>query len=159
MADRQPRISLGEGLAIVANAGVIVGLIFVWVELRQGQTQMRADIELSLAEAYQSVLSRAAENDHVAEIMILAYEEPRSLSQLQVVQFMSIHAEWMTIVFATYQLWQSGAISEEAWLAHSNYYLLFLQTEWLQNFWRGMNHEGLYPEAFIESLESRMPAL
>ena len=159
MADRQSNISLGEGLAIVANAGVIIGLIFVWVELRQGQTQMKADIELSLAEAYQSVLSRAAENDHVAEIMILAYQDPRSLSQLQYVQLMSIHAEWMSIVYATYQLWQSGAISEQSWLSHSNYYLLFLQTGWLQDFWHGMDHDGLYPQAFIDSLESRMPAI
>ena len=28
MSDKQPKISLGEGLAIVANLGVIVGLLF-----------------------------------------------------------------------------------------------------------------------------------
>lgn len=70
---------------------------------------------------------------------------------------MSMHAEWMSIVYATFELWRMSAISEETWELHSNYYLLFLQTEWLQQYWRDMHHEGMYPDEFMDSLESRMP--
>ena len=157
MSDKHPAISIGEGLAIVANFGVIVGLIFVWMELRQSQTQLSADVELSLAASYQVALGRAVENDHVAELMMVAYRDPESLTPTQYLQLMSVHAEWMSIVYATYELWRADAISEQTWALHSNYYLLFLQTEWLQQFWRNMHHEGMYPEAFMESLESRMP--
>ena len=157
MSKKHPSISLGEGLAIVANLGVVLGLIFVWVELRQSQTQLRADVELSLAASYQEVLSRASENDHVAELMHTAYMDPSSLTETQYLQLMSVHAEWMAIVYATYELWRSGAISEETWGLHSNYYLFLLQTEWIQKFWRGMHHEGMYPAEFMQSLEARLP--
>ena len=72
---------------------------------------------------------------------------------------MGVHAEWMSVVHATYGLWRDGAISEETWLSHSNYYLHMLRTEWLQNFWVQINHEDerIYPVEFMKSLKSRMP--
>ena len=88
MSKKHPSISLGEGLAIVANLGVVLGLIFVWVELRQSQTQLRADVELSLAASYQTVLGRASENEHVAEFMRTAYMDPDSLTETQYLQLM-----------------------------------------------------------------------
>ena len=157
MNNKVPAISVGEGLAILANVGVVIGLLFVWAELRQSQTQLNADIELSLAAAYQSAHGRLTENDHVAEVMMTAYSDPESLTAVQYVQLMSIHAEWMTIIYAAYELLESGAIDEDTWNLHSAQYLSFLQTEWVQNFWRGMHHEGMYPPGFLEELESRLP--
>lgn len=157
MSNRQPRISVGEGLAIVANLGVILGILFVWMELRQNQAQLVADVELSLAASYQTAMGRTIENEQVAEIVMIAFQDPQSLTQTQYLRLMSIHAEWESVVYATYELWRKGAISTEAWELHSNYYLLFLQTEWLQQFWRDMHHEGMYPEEFMNSLESRLP--
>ena len=158
MSAWRPTISLGEGLAIVANVGVIIGIVFVWMELRHNQTQLAADVEMSLAASYQTALGRTIENDKVADLMMLAYQDPTSLSPRDYTQLMAIHAEWMSIVYATYVLWRDGAISEESWQMHSNYYLEFLRTEWLQNFWRGMHHEGMYPEKFMGDLEARFPA-
>lgn len=157
MSRWRPTISFGEALAVTANLGVVVGLIFVWVELRQNQTQLGADVELTLANSYQTALGRAVENDHVADIMMMSYLDPKSLTPRQGIQLMAIHAEWMALVYATYELWKDGAISEETWLMHSNYYLEFLRTEQLQQMWRGMHHEGMYPEEFMSNLESRMP--
>ena len=157
MSKWRTTISLGESLAVIANLGVIIGLVLVWLEIRQSQTQLRADVELSLATSYQTAIGRTIENDHVAEVLMLAYQDPESLSAVQYVQLMSTHAEWMSVVYATFELWRNGAISEETWLMHSNYYLEFLRTEWMQNFWRGIHHEGMYPEEFMNDLESRMP--
>ena len=157
MSRWSPTISFGEALAVTANLGVIVGLIFVWVELRQNQTQLSADVELTLANSYQTALGRTIENDHVADIMMMSYLDPQSLTMRQNVQLMGMHAEWMALVYATYELWQNGAVSEDTWLMHSNYYLEFLRTEQLQKMWRGMHHEGMYPEEFMRDLESRMP--
>ena len=159
MSSKQPAISVGEGLAIVANLGVVIGLIFVWMELRQSQTQLAADVELNLAAAYQTAMGRAVESEEVAVILAKAYSAPETLTRTEYLRLMSIHAEWMSIVYATYQLWQSGAIDEATWDYHSTYYLLFLQTEWMQNFWRGLHHEGMYPALFLEELEARMPGI
>jgi len=157
VSSRQPRISVGEGLAIVANLGVILGILFVWMELRQNEAQLVADVELSLATSYQTAMGRTIENGQVAEIVMIAFQDPQSLTPTQYVRLMSIHAEWMSVVYATYELWRKGAISTAAWELHSNYYLLMLQTKWMQQFWRDNHHEGMYPEEFMNSLESRLP--
>lgn len=157
MSENRSKISIGTGLTILTNIGLVIGLIFVWLELRQNQTQLEADVELSLATSYQTALGRVVENQALAEIIGTAYVDPESLTLTQYLQFTSHHAEWMALVFATYQLWRSGAIEEEVWEQHSSYYLLFLQTPWLQKFWHELNHDNLYPPHFIEELESRLP--
>ena len=155
MSKWQKTISLGESLAIAANLGVIVGLVLVWMELRQSQTQLAADVELSLAASYQTAIGRMIDNEQVRETMRTSYLDPDSLTMDQYGQLMGVHAEYMSFVYATYELWRSGAISEDTWLLHSNYYLHLLRTEWLQDFWREIHHEG-YPDEFMDSLESRM---
>lgn len=150
-------ISIGEGLAILANVGVVIGLIFVWMEIRQSQTQLKADVELSLASSYQTVLGRSVDNPAVADLLATAYMRPDELSTTQYLQLMAYHAEWMALVFATYQLWTTGAIDIDVWHQHSQYYLLFLTTPWMQDFWRGLNHDELYPEEFLNELEARLP--
>ena len=51
MTNRNPAISLGEGLAIVANLGVIVGLVFVFGILRGEDSRLMLMTALSLAVA------------------------------------------------------------------------------------------------------------
>jgi membrane associated rhomboid family serine protease len=157
MSEERSEISIGKGLTILANAGLLIGLIFVWVELRQNQTQLKAEVELSLASGYQTVLGRGVENPALLDTIGTAYFEPESLTPTQYSQLTFYHAEWMTLVFATYQLWHAGAIEDDVWEQHSRYYLTFLLTPWMQDFWRGLNHDGVYPPRFIEELEARLP--
>jgi hypothetical protein len=157
MSEKRSVISIGQGLTILANVGLVIGLIFVWLELRQNQTQLKAEVEFSLASGYQTALGRVAENPAIADILGAAYFEPESLTQTQYAQLTFYHSEWMTLVFATYQLWRAGAIEDEVWEQHSRYYLTFLLTPWMQDFWRGLHHDGVYPQHFIEQLEARLP--
>ncbi len=159
MSERPPAISVGEGIAIIANLGVVIGLVLVWMELRQSQVQLQAEVELTLATAYQTVLGRVVENPDMAAVQVIAYRDgPNSLTMPQYIQLMSNHAEWMSVVYATYQLRQSGAISEATWDYHARHYLMLLQTEDMQLFWREMQHgDELYPQDFIDELEARLP--
>ena len=157
MSEKRSAISIGEGLTIVANLGLVIGLMFVWLELRQSQTQLEAEVELNIASSYQTALGRMVDNPEIADVMIAAYSNPESLTPTQYLQLTSYHAEWMVLVFATYQVWRSGAVEDEVWDQHSTYYMLFLQTPWMQEFWRSLNHDDLYPRQFIEELEARLP--
>lgn len=156
MSEKRSVISIGEGLTIVANLGLVIGLMFVWLELRQNQTQLAAEVELNIASTYQTALGRIVDNSVLAETIGIAYFDPESLTPAQFLQFTSYHAEWMVLVFATYQVWRSGAIDDEVWDQHSTYYMLFLRTPWLQEFWRDMNH-NIYPKQFLRELEARLP--
>lgn len=157
MSEKRYVISIGEGLTILANTGLVIGLIFVWLELRQNQAQLNAEVELNLASSYQTALGRGVDNPALVDILGIAYSDPESLTPTQYTQLMFYHSEWMTLVFATYQLWHAGAIGDEVWEQHSGYYLAFLLTPWMQDFWRGMHHDDLYPQHFLEELEARLP--
>ncbi len=157
MSEKRSVISIGEGLTIVANLGLVIGLMFVWLELRQNQTQLAAEVELNIASSYQTALGRIVDNSALADTIGIAYFDPESLTPAQYLQLSSYHAEWMVLVFATYQVWRSGAIDDEVWDQHSTYYMLFLQTPWLQEFWRELNHDNVYPKQFLKELEARLP--
>ena len=104
MSEKRSVVSIGKGLTILANVGLIIGLLFVWLELRQNQTQLKAEVELNLASGYQTALGRGVENPALVNIIGTAYFEPESLTPTQYTQLTFYHAEWMTLVFATYQL-------------------------------------------------------
>ena len=73
-------------MTVLANLGVLIGLILVVAELRQNQVSLQAEIELNLASAYQEALGRSSENASVAELMQTAFVTPDSLSRTQFTQ-------------------------------------------------------------------------
>ena len=122
MSELRGRISIGQAATILANIGVLVGLVFVILELQQNRVSLEAEIELSLAQSYQEAMGRSLENPAVAELLSTAFTDPESLTQIQYVQLMAWNAEWMAIVYATYRLRISGAVDEDSWRQHANYF-------------------------------------
>lgn len=157
-SDGKRGISIGQAATIVANLGVLIGLVFVIFELQQNRLNLQAEIELSIAASYQVAMGRTLENPVVAELMQTAFTQPDSLSDVQYVQLMSWNAEWMAVTYATHRLWRMGAISEETWLQHGSYFALFFQTEWIRDFWRATN-AGIYPETFLQEFEALLPTV
>ena len=149
-------ISIGQAMTVLGNLGVIVGLIFVGMELQQNRINLQAEIELGLASSYQEAMGRTVESPAVAQLLQTAFLEPDSLTGIQTVQLMSWNAEWMAVVYATYRLRELGAVDEQQWLQHSSYFMLFFQTEWMRSFWRETNH-GTYPADFLAELEQLVP--
>jgi hypothetical protein len=66
---------ISTGLVVTANVGVLVGLIFVLIELRQNQETLDASIQLTLSAAYQEISSRVVENRDFAEVLEKAFLE------------------------------------------------------------------------------------
>ncbi len=74
-------------ITLIANLGVVAGLIFVGLEVQQNTTQIRADASNSINEAL-SVLNSALYNDPVfADIVVRGEKSYSSLTETEQRQF------------------------------------------------------------------------
>lgn len=149
MDQRSPsrrRISLGQILTIVANAGVVLGLIFVGLELQQTRVSLQAEVELTLAQSYQVLMGRTVENPYVAEIILKANTQPDALEPVEFIGILAWTAEALNLAFAAWQLNELGAIEESTYRQHVGYIAASFQTEFMRGLWR--DNLGLYPEEF-----------
>ncbi|MEN8374564.1 MAG: hypothetical protein ABFS34_03880 [Gemmatimonadota bacterium] len=151
-AERQPK-DWSSTVALVANLAILVGLVFVIVELRQNQKNLDATVQMSLASAYQEVASRAVENPQFAETIFRMFSTPDSLTEVELVQAINWTSEWAAIVFAASELRATGAISEETWLQHASNFSLFLKDDWFRDFFRAQFAVS-YPAEFMAELDS-----
>lgn len=156
MPDKRWSVSLGQAVTVLANLGVLVGLIFVVAELQQNRVALQAEIELDLAAAYQTTIGRGVDNASVVDLLQTAFLTPDSLSQAELTRLMGWSAEWMAVVYATYRLRELGAVDDEVWQQHGSYFALFFQTPWMREFWRSTS-TGVYPDDFMAELETLMP--
>lgn len=148
VAQRIParRITMGQLLTLFANLGVVIGLVFVGLELQQTRVSMQADVELTLAQSYQVLMGRSIELPHVAEIILMANTQPEQLEPVQFVGILAWTAEALNLAFATWQLREMGAIEEATYRQHVTYIAASFQAEFMQGMWR--DNLNLYPEAF-----------
>jgi hypothetical protein len=73
------KIDLGQGLGILANLGVIAGILLLVFELSQNRDMMRAQIRNELARSLPDFLSLVIDNREFADVMVQANEgEPLS---------------------------------------------------------------------------------
>ena len=93
---------INSWIALVANVGVVAGLVFVGYEVQQNTTQIRADASNSINEAL-STLNSAIYNDAVlANIVVKGENNYSSLSSTEQRQFNAY--QYDRINLATYVL-------------------------------------------------------
>jgi hypothetical protein len=66
------KIDLNQSISILANLGVIVGLIFLTYEVRQNTAQMRADAGYSINEAVDALNSSIYQDKDFAALLLRA---------------------------------------------------------------------------------------
>jgi len=106
------KIDLGQTIAILANIGVIAGIAFLAVEIRQNTRIVQAQTRAQIASESADHLMRRAENGELAEIATRA-ENGDELSQAEEQRlfnlFQSRFRRWENIHFQ----YRSGLYSEE----------------------------------------------
>jgi len=147
------RWSTVEVVTVLANIGVLVGLMFVGFQLRLGQRTLEAEVQLGIGSAYQELASRVIENSDLRVAMETAVSTPDSLDAQELLQLTNHFAEWTSFLFTIYELRNKGVITNAMWTQHATYFALSLFTPWLHEFWRG-NFLPAYPVEFIDEVES-----
>ena len=136
---------------VVTNVAVLLGLGFVLVEIRQNEQEIAAQVHLALAASYQELSSRPIENPEFAATIVRAFTTPDSLGMVEFVQMQSWMHEWASVLQATRELRDAGAISRDKWLQHAQSFALFLDNEWFRDtFVRGFT--ASHGKDFVDEL-------
>ena len=88
------KIELGQTITILANVGVISGIVFLAIELRQNNELMEQDSRVSRAASLGSTYALFADNPELAEIVV----KSRSGQVLTEIEHMRLSSIWMKVL-------------------------------------------------------------
>lgn len=108
-----------RGLLDLAGGGaVLIGLVFVGLELRQNTEAVEAASLQSQTDASTEFLLLIASDDELARIWLGASNDPDQLSEIDSLRFFFIsRARWLRMQNA-YLQWRRGTLIDEDWLIY-----------------------------------------
>ena len=107
------KVDLVQTIAILANLGVIGGLVFVGLQLRQTQRSLDLNYILTEVTIFQELQSRLVENPQFAEVMSVAGREPARLTPAQRIQVLAYLEEWLSQIATYRNSVDAGLLSED----------------------------------------------
>ena len=109
------KIDLSQSISLIANIGVIAGIVFLAFELRQTSDALHAQMADSVADGFITLNMATITDPQVAHVWITGLYEPDSLSNTEAVQF----SMYMRGLFNQYErlhdLHETGLIDESDW--------------------------------------------
>ena len=140
------RIDLGQTITILANLGVLIGILLLVYELAQNREMVQAQTRNSVAEMVVNLLALEAGDPGIAEIMVkLGSGRPLTRGEMERFQVLQ-WAYWRYRENVHYQ-YRNGLYDEDEYLA--------LRAVWL----RDVNADETRRAIYCESLFQRSPAL
>ena len=100
---------------LTAAVGIIAGLIFVGVELKQNSAAVKAETMLGLNDATTDYTLLLASDRDINRLQRKARADLSSLDETESSQFYYVQrARWLTLQMA-YLLWRSGTMDDQTW--------------------------------------------
>ena len=100
---------------ILANVGVLIGIIVVVYELNQNSIDQRMSARLSIAERYSDLNISVTTNPQLAELLVKAEYLGGELSLVEKRQYWHHNAQLMQILNRAAELHQDGVLTDDAW--------------------------------------------
>ena len=147
-------IDLGQALSILANLGVIAGIVFLGIELRQnqlvGQSQVRNEVTSAYLSVYQSDMNLS---DHLHKL--IAQDPDESMTNTDAVRLNIWANEWFRLWENMHYQYSQGLFSEDEFLAGAAGLRDRINNTPLlrERFCRGLI-EGFYSARFLAFVES-----
>lgn len=131
---------------------VLLGLIFVGIELSQNTAALSSQAILELNRITVERQSSIAQDDTLAELVLEGMQDPNSLSDIDQFQL----TNWLLGAFNIYEAaWiyqNNGIIDEDDGAAYSEAICIFLEQKGARWFWD--NELGVYVNGFVEHVNS-----
>ena len=106
-------------LTVGANVGVLVGLIFVGLEVRNSTDAVSAQTADSVADGYNTVNLAAIADPAMARLLHVGIEHPERLTDLEAYRFSLLIRSYFNQYHRVHRLYQLGLVSEEEWAEYA----------------------------------------
>ena len=143
-------LDLGQIISIFANLGVIAGIIFLAIEIRQNNELLRAAARESQVESRAGSLERWAENHELMELRLRA-NNGEQLTTAEGWRVAFDFSSIMTRLEHDYELYQRGRIE---YVPVQGWASIFERWPYMRSLWR--DRRGNYSPTFVEFMEENV---
>jgi hypothetical protein len=117
----QSNVKLRPLAELAGAVAVLLGLVFVGVELKQNTEAVQAATLQSMTDASQEYLLLLASDPDLNRIWRTANLDPDALTDAEASQyFVLVRAQWLRFQ-NSYLQWQRGTMSDEDWVLYENF--------------------------------------
>ncbi len=107
--------NLIKWLTICANLAILVGLVFVILEIRQNNDALKIQSQDAIAEGFLQLNLASISDSSVARVWVIGLHEPERLTDVEAIQF-SFHLRGVfNQLHRIHSLYSRGTISELEW--------------------------------------------
>lgn len=149
------KIDLGQAISILANIGVIAGIVFLAYEIRQNTISAQIESASSYQPSISQLLVLLLEDDDLAETVRkgVSGQPVTEAEEFQLnIFYMSVLRSWQLPYYQN----RLGAMDSESWNALRLSLLQTLKRDiGLQRYWRSTNKEE-FPEEFAQFMSELM---
>lgn len=109
------KIDLGQLMALLANAGVVVSIAFLAVQIRQGSVAQRQSTTQSVVSDYIGSLERLTDSASVACIYVRGAQDYNALSGSERLRFSAFYMSTYYQLQEMHRLANEGGIDADTW--------------------------------------------
>ena len=137
---------------LVSAAAVLLGLVFVGLELRQNTSMISAQATYDLNESANTALLELIQNPELADLVLKGNRDPSSLSANELHRY---HG-WVRVVLNVHEAaWlyhKKGLISEDEFVGWKRSFCRNIQPNGVVDYWNGK--AGSYVEGFSDEADT-----
>ena len=109
------KINWGQTIAILANVGVLLGIVFLAIEIRDSRIAILAQTQDSVADGFLTLNLATIDNPEIGLTFQKGLCDPEALSDLEAARF-SMHLRALFNQFRRiYRLYEQGLLDAPAW--------------------------------------------
>ena len=143
---------LNAGLTLLANMGVLAGILFIVIEIRQNTAAVNSATIQAITNASAEGLREYASDKNLAQLRLNGESDPTSLSELESFQYLAHNrAYWLNFqnVYLQYQL---GVLGPELWSTYSRVICIDIGKPGIRATWA--DHSVVLDPPFVAVVEA-----
>ena len=143
--------STNRWLTLIANVGVLVGLIFLALEIRQNTEVARSAVDLEITAMGTDFHMRVAENPALARAYYVGLRDPDSLSEDERMQLHYLIPGVFLLVEGAHKQYIRGFLPEEGWTPYEVLIFYLLENSIVRDWW--INGSTVFSQEFEAIVE------
>jgi len=143
--------STNRWLTLIANIGVIVGLIFLALEIRQNTEVARSAVDLEITMMGTDFHMRVAENPALARAYFIGLRDPDSLSEDERMQLHYLIPAVFLLLEGAHKQYIRGFLPEEGWMPYEGLIAYLLENPLVRDWW--VNGSTVFSQDFETVVE------
>lgn len=143
--------SANRWLTLTANVGVLIGLIFLVLEINQNTEVARSAVDLELATMSTEFHMRVAENPGLARAYYIILHDPESLTEDEKIQLYFLIPSVFLLMEGAHRQYVRGYLPESGWTPYEGLISYLLESPIVRDWW--INGPTVFTNEFETTVE------